>query len=214
MRRGTLSQSQTMWPLVFIVVFGSAFAPSDSFGQEAPVPIYVSKPTGLVHFVELRIEDQVGGNCWTNADAVVQSARLTLEQSGIGVFVEPLVGHPLHAPLLRISGVGTRTKSGLCYGDIVVEVQSGVAATYGQNGEFIILTDALTYSDRVVAIGIDNLNESFSETVESSVNEFAANVLADRRDASVIRVLDAMPYVDEPPLTWNEFEQQRKADTP
>ncbi|MBA2492750.1 MAG: hypothetical protein H0V34_14000 [Gammaproteobacteria bacterium] len=200
-----------MWPLTLIVIVGSAFATSRSFGQvEAHAPVYVSKPVGLVHFVELQIDDQVDGNCWTNADAVVQGARLTFEQSGIGVFMEPLVAHPLHAPLVTITGLGGRTKAGVCFGDIAVEVQSNVMATYGQYGEFKIFMDALTYSNRSVAIASDNLNESFSETVASSVNEFAANVLADRRDATVSRLLDTVPYVDEPPSTWKEW----KADTP
>jgi hypothetical protein len=70
---------------------------------------------------------------------------------------------------------------------------------YGEKGKFAIWTQANTFHDWTVAYGPLNLDEMFMKKVEQSINEFAANVLAARRNAAIKTLLRTLPWIVNPP---------------
>ena len=72
----------------FFVALGSLVVHADD--QSMNSIIEVEESLGLIRSVYLVVDDQVDDKCWTNSDQIKQKTRLTLEQSGIRVYEEPL----------------------------------------------------------------------------------------------------------------------------
>ena len=65
-------------------------APITSIAQNNQDFLFGEDALGLIHNVHLSVNDRVTGGCWTNIESIKQKTRLTLEQSGISVYLEPL----------------------------------------------------------------------------------------------------------------------------
>lgn len=154
------------------------FLPSFVLAQAPPNYLFGVKALGLVHNAAIEVVDNVTDNCWTNAEAIKQKARLTLEQSGINVYLEPLSESFPYAASIYISAYGERSPASICYGVISVSV-SDTASRY--IGDTPLPSRIIYFEDESVAMGSD-LNSQFSESAENSINTLAGTILSGRRN--------------------------------
>lgn len=161
-------------------------AASNAYAQDFTEYLYGEEALGLVHNASIEVIDNVTGNCWTNSNAIKQKARLTLEQSGIAAYLEPLAESFPYAASVYISAFGKRSPGSLCYGAIEVSI-SDTASRY--LGDTPLPSGVVYFEDRSVAIGPD-LNEPFSEAVEASIDTLAGTILSNRRGELVEALID------------------------
>lgn len=184
---------------------------SPALAQPANELIFSKEALGLVHNASIEVVDEVKGGCWTNAEAIKQKARLTLEQSGISVYLEPLADRFPHVAAIYITGFGERSTSSLCFGSVQVTV-SDTAARFIDDSALI--ATAVYYEDTSVAIGPD-LNRQFAEAVEQSINTLAANILSGRRDPAVEQLLEQhSEALASKPETYAEMWDRLGIDPP
>ncbi|QNI03060.1 hypothetical protein HXW73_09015 [Halomonas sp. SH5A2] len=160
--------------------------PSFAFAQTSPKYLFPDDALGLVHNAYIEVIDDVTGGCWTNSNSIKQKARLTLEQSGISVYDEPLATRfPISANVL-ITAHGKRSSSSTCFGTIEVKVADTASRFLG---DIALVGDVHYFESGYIAIG-PSLNNQFLEAAESSVNELAADILSGRRNETVEALID------------------------
>lgn len=193
------------------IALAALIFPSCVLAQDPPEFLFSDKALGLVHNAYIEVRDDVTGGCWTNSEAIKQKARLTLEQSGISVYEEPLAtSFPVSADIY-ISAYGQRSASSVCYGSIEVTV-ADTASRY--LGEVALVGDVSYFKSAYVAFGA-NLNNPFSEAAESSINELAADILSGRRDETVMTLIEEYGVtLAEKPETYSEMWERLGIDPP
>lgn len=165
-------------------IAGISFA-SHAISQDDLNYIFSEESLGLVHSASITINDGVTDGCWTNADAILQKSRLTLEQSGISVYLEPLATSYPQSAAIYIEAFGNRS-SGNCIGFIEVGI-SDIASRY--LGETQLIGEISYFRKQNIAFG-RSLNPHFAIAVENSINELAAQILSNRRSDTVSRLID------------------------
>ncbi|MDZ7810959.1 MAG: hypothetical protein U5L11_13930 [Arhodomonas sp.] len=163
--------------------------------------IHRHESLGLIENVQLYVNDEVTGNSRTNAAAVKQK-RLTLEQSGIRVYEEPLVMIAPFTTRMILSGLGMRTNEGFCIGTFGVQVQRRMRMEYeGAKEPVAIVGMATLYERRMIAVSGDSLNGQFASHGDEAVTELAADILSSRRVDSVKRFREEHAVsIEEEPL--------------
>lgn len=181
------------------------------FAQDVPGMLWGSESLGLVHNASIEIFDDVSGGCWTNAEAIKQKARLTLEQSGISAYLEPLATRYPYAAAVHIDAFGQRASDSRCFGAIEVGVTDTAARTIG---ETYLVGDLYYFQERATAIG-SSLNDQFATHAEESINKLAAEILSNRRNETVAALiaeheeaLSARPETSEEMMNRLGLDQQ------
>lgn len=172
--------------------------------------IIVKHSPGLIRNVHLQIEDQVSDKCWTNSNQIKQKARLTLEQSGIHVYDEPLFIITPFSINLVITGLGERSDRGTCYGNIAVQAYRKIFTDFleAKIGYFAVI-----FYQNSVALNSDNLNESFLNASDTFVSQLASDIIASRREPVVKKVLGKMSDEKTKPLTMRRYFEILKSAT-
>ena len=142
---------------------------------------------GLIRNVYLHIDDQVSDKCWTNVSQIKQKARLTLEQSGISVYEEPLFIIQPFSMNLVITGLGLRAGDGSCFGNIEVKAFKEVFTDFGE--EVLIKYIGVNFQQNSIAMSGNNLNKSFLNSVDTYISKFSSDVISNRRHATVKKIL-------------------------
>ncbi|WP_288367473.1 hypothetical protein [uncultured Marinobacter sp.] len=156
-------------------------APITSIAQNNQDFLFGEDALGLIHNVHLSVNDRVTGGCWTNIESIKQKTRLTLEQSGISVYLEPLsTTFPLAANI-SIEAFGDRTSYSTCYGSLSISVVSSANRNFRG---VTLIAEGRYFHRNYVAIG-NSLNEQFSEASETAINELSATIISKRRNELV-----------------------------
>ena len=155
------------------------------FSQNDLNYIFGGDSLGLVHNASIAVYDDVSGGCWTNAEAIKQKARLTLEQSGISVYLEPLSTRYPAAAAIYIEAFGERAADSTCYGSIEVGVSDTASRMIGDTH---LMGEINYFRETSAAIGY-TLNEQFSRAVEENINKLAAEILSTRRNEKVESII-------------------------
>jgi len=182
----------------FFVALGSLVVHADD--QSMNSIIEVEESLGLIRSVYLVVDDQVDDKCWTNSDQIKQKTRLTLEQSGIRVYEEPLFIISPFSSNIVISGLGQRTESGICFGNIEVNSYREIFTDFSNTS---IKYYGSNFSRSSVAISSRNLDVSFLSSVDTFISQFSSDVFAGRRNEQVGKVLKKSG--DTTPVTMSEF---------
>ncbi len=193
--------SATLFVLLALAPFGT-YAED---GQTNSKFVEVKESLGLIRNVYLAIDDQVEGNCWTNIDQVKQKARLTLEQSGISVYDEPLLIISPFSTNIVITGLGLRSDSGTCFGNIRVENYREMFTDFG---DVTIKYFGSNFGRSSVALSSSSLNSSFLSAVDTFISQFSSGVIAGRRNSYVSQILENKK--DSKPVTMREFVEMLK----
>ncbi|MCL7941232.1 hypothetical protein M8009_13140 [Halomonas sp. ATCH28] len=189
-----------------------------------PIAVFLSNPAyaqinllnsneslGLIHSASIEVFDDVTGGCWTNAEAIKQKARLTLEQSGVSVYLEELSENYPYSASIYIEAFGKRSESSVCFGSIEVAIGDTSSRSIG---ETYLLGSIYFYRDRSVAMG-RSLNEPFSKSVEESINKLAAEIISKRRNEDVKQLIDQHEEeLKAEPETRDEWEERMNIDLP
>ena len=163
---------------------------------------------GLIKNVHLVINDQVEGMCWTNINQVKQNARLTLEQSGISVYDEPLmIISPLSTNLI-IAGHGRRSYDNGCYGNIELSSYRIVDIAFGN---ISVERIGINFKRSMIVSSEKNLNDLFVSSVDTLVSMFCSDVIAGRRNPIVSEILKNTKNIT--PTTKREFGKMVKEVT-
>lgn len=177
-----------------------------SLSQEATIPrvTLFDESLGLLHNVSLSVNDNITGGCWTNAEAIKQKTRLTLEQSGISVHLQPMASRYPYNGDLQISAFGGRSAAGRCLGHIeiaIVDIGIRTMANADLVGEIVY------FSDSAIAAGED-LNDQFASHVEKATNELAATILSSRRHEKVAPLLELHEkQLKAQLMTWDDYNR-------
>lgn len=142
---------------------------------------------GLIERVKLVVNDNVSGGCWTNANSVKQKIRLTLEQSGIGV--ESDVGILFEPKNARVTvTVSGKRVQGTCYSAYDFKVMRFAEERLGI---VRIAVPADLFSRNGAASG-ENVNAQVLSSMTEFANEFAADVLKERRNPTTQKALEEL----------------------
>jgi len=165
---------------------------------------------GLINAVELRIDDQVSNQCWTNSTAVQARISAELERTNIAVFTEPLAFSLPSSPILQIQLIGFRVGERQCIGYMKTSVftfspnQMGslgyTGKVYMVDGQHFLWTKAALYSDA------GTLNNVVMQGVQEHVDALVSSILKARRDEAVIDYRNNFP--DSAPMTLKEMKQK------
>jgi hypothetical protein len=162
--------------------------------------------------VNIEIDDQFDGNCWTNKEVIKSRMRLTFEQSNISVFDEAHFVATAHFPTIVITGLGTRNKAGTCLGAGKVSAQIDAAENFGSDtiGHFSVQYRRTVMHELTgVFTNGQNLDAEMSEVAEKFAADFAANVIAGRRSTKVKALNKVLPGLSEH-RSYAEFERSLK----
>ncbi len=176
--------------IVLVIGIILLFNCSSLAAEESSKLIGPIESRGLIRFVDIVIDDQVVSGCWTNGQQIKQKARLTLEQSGVAVSIEPLaLVSPFEARLF-IRAMGGRTESGLCSGALMVDVVGEGFVNWGSKvRSYDIASQRRLYNRCSAMVGPDNLNTMILRSADTAVTEFSADVIKYRRSKAVKELL-------------------------
>ena len=183
---------------VFAVLVSTAAYAEDN--QSSGKYVEVKESLGLIRNVYLVIDDQVEGKCWTNLEQVKQKARLTLEQSGISVYDEPLFIISPFSTNIVIAGLGLRSDAGICFGSIEVRSFREIFTDFG---DVSIKYSGINFSRGSAALSGGNLNSSFLSSVDTFISQLSSDVFAGRRNPHVSEILKKRK--NSKPVTMREF---------
>ena len=163
---------------------------------------------GVVRSVELVIDDQIDGECWTNTTAIGARVRAELEKFGIAVYQEPLALRTVFSPLLQISGLGYRTGSGVCVTSASMEVLYWGTTRIGDLGytgrAFKLENPVLLWSATSVFSNSTRVDDQFLSQAQEWVDTLVGDIASARRSDGVRAVLETWPNVKT--MTAAEFE--------
>lgn len=195
-----MSASSKISIALFTLVALCSFTAQAEDKQPTRKFIEVKESLGLIRNAYLVIDDQVEGKCWTNADQVKQKARLTLEQSGISVYDEPLFIISPFSTNIVITGLGLRSDAGTCFGNIEV---SSFREVFTDFGDVSIKYSGSNFSRNSVALSSGNLNSSFLAAVDTFISQLSSDMFAGRRNQHVNAILEKQK--NSKPVTMREF---------
>lgn len=164
---------------------------------------------GVVRSIELALDDQVDGECWTNVTAVAARVRSELEQFGIAVYQERLAFRSAFAPLLQITGLGYRTSGGLCVVSASIEVfywgntRLGDLTYNGRSFEFE--NPILLWGTNSVFSSGSNVDDQMLSQAQEWVDTLIADIAKARRTDGVRSVLETWP--NPKAMTVEEFNE-------
>lgn len=164
---------------------------------------------GVVRSVELQIDDQVEGECWTNSSAIAARVRAELEKFGIAVYQEPLALRTVFAPLLQINGLGYRTGSGVCVASTSMEIVYWGTTRPGDLGytgrAFEFENPVLLWSANSVFSNSGRVDDQLMKQAQEWVDTLIGDIAKARRSDGVQAVLTTWPNAEA--MTVVEFEE-------
>jgi hypothetical protein len=167
---------------------------------------------GVVRSVELVIDDQVDGGCWTNSSAIAARVRAELEKFGIAVYQEPLALRTVFAPVLQISGLGYRSGSAGCVTSATMEVVYWGTTTLGDLGytgrAFDFENPVLLWSANSVFSNPARVDDQLLKQAQEWVDTLIGDIAKARRTEEVQSVLSTWPSAKA--LTATQFEELLK----
>lgn len=185
---------------------------SDYFADKSKATTYISHrdSMGLIRSVELIVEDDVDGGCWTSATASKAKIRVELERSGIAVFDEPLAFHTPTAPTMTLSVLGMRTggANGICAGSAILETEFVAGEELGSlsvvGRVFVVSSPARGWRRQTIYTSGSTLDDQIADFVAESLDQFVADVLSARRSDSIKLFESLWPRSD--PMTEAELD--------
>ncbi len=198
------ARSMVSTALLIFIALASFYAHAED-RQPSSKFVEVKETLGLIRNVYLVIDDQVEGKCWTNIEQVKQKARLTLEQSGISVYDEPLFIISPFSTNIVITGLGLRTDSGTCFGSISVRNYREIFTDFG---DVTIKYSGSNFYRSSVSLSGSNLNSSFLTAVDTFIAQFSSDVISGRRNPHVSEILKKQET--SKPVTMREYVEMFK----
>jgi len=187
------------------------FVGSCAFAQEAqPTRVPYELAPGYVKFVNLDVDDQISGNCWSNTKTVEAKVRLLLEQNELPVLNYLPQFRSRFVPQVTILGLGMRNGNGTCFGHIQFLVQTIYFDKYGGfegKEEFEFTGFGTVFSQASIFSNAGNLNAQISDFVEGAASEFAAEAISSRRNELVSKFNKLYPGFDQKPMSREEFDK-------
>lgn len=167
---------------------------------------------GVVRSVELLVDDQIDGECWTNSSAIAARVRAELEKFGIAVYQEPLALRTVFAPLLQINGLGYRGGNGVCVASASMEVVYWGTTRLGNLGytgrAFEFENPVLLWSANSVFSNSGRVDDQFMRQAQEWVDTLIGDIASARRSEEVKSVLNTWPSAKA--MTAVEFEELLK----
>jgi len=178
---------------IFSFVWGNLCYAQDTNQDQSTDLISGDESLGLIHFIEIHVDDQVSGGCWTNVNQIRKNVRLKLEQSGIETAKKLLWEGPYGATLI-IDVIGYRTeKTNVCVGYLNVSLVNYRAESFGYYGEYEIYRRYLLYQKAGIMTSGDNLNTMIKKDVDGYVSELAAKIIRNRGNEPIKKILKSYP---------------------
>lgn len=164
---------------------------------------------GVVRSVELLIDDQVEGGCWTNASAIAARVRAELEKYGIAVYQEPLALRTVFAPILQINGLGYRAGGEVCVVSASMEVVYWGTTRLGDLGytgrAFEFENPVLLWSQNSVFSNRSRVDDQLMKQAQEWVDTLIGDIAKARRSEEVEAVLSTWPSAKA--MTAAQFEE-------
>ncbi|MFP9137912.1 hypothetical protein ACLI1C_12105 [Devosia sp. XGJD_8] len=162
--------------------------------------------------MELLIDDQVEGGCWTNASAIAARVRAELEKFGIAVYQEPLALRTVFAPLLQINGLGYRAGGEVCVVSASMEVVYWGTTRLGDLGytgrAFEFENPVLLWSQNSVFSNSIRVDDQLMNQAQEWVDTLIGDIAKARRSEEVEAVLSTWPSAKA--MTAAQFEELLK----
>ena len=182
-----------------------------AFSQETlPTRVPYELAPGYVKYVNLDIDDQISGNCWSNTKTVEAKVRLLFEQNELPVLNYRPQFRSRFVPQVTILGLGMRNGNGTCFGHIQFLVQTIYFDKYGGfegKEEFEFTGVGIVFSQASIFSNSDNLNSQISDFVEGAASEFAASAISSRRNELVLKFDNIYPGFNQKPMSREEFDK-------
>lgn len=184
---------------------------AQSSAQEDAFPTYLpwGSVAGLTQNIKLHLNDDVDGNCWTNASSIRSSAFLMFEQNDIFVpdYEPAFIG--FNTPQATISAFGFRTGNGLCAVTATFTVQyrsSEVLGGADGKERFSFPTTVNVFENAAIFTNSSNVNEQLTDFFQGQVSEFIARSISSRRNDDFSRYFELYPPSDERPMSIEEWD--------
>lgn len=172
------------------------------------VPVYPTETVGLIRAVELIIDDQVDGGCWTNLSAVRARLRAELERSNVAVFTEPLASYNVLSPQVSFSVLGYRVNANLCVGHanmrVAYRAHTELGSVTNTGTVFEFLAQAVIW-ERNSILSSTSLNDQLLGFSSEWVDELVGDIAASRRTANVLAFQEV--WHGELPQTKAQFDE-------
>ena len=181
---------------MFVLVCSATSKASD----DPRLNLLPARSIGLIQSLELVIDDQIDGGCWTNANEIRQKSRSILENVGIAVYLEPILDIPPFIQELRISGLGMRVPDSDCFAHLEVKI---TALDRKVDGAITFLNTIENHSNAIVLVNSNSLDSQVLEFVETTISSFTADFLAARKDEIIKSLNEFKGKV--PVKEWSEF---------
>ena len=164
---------------------------------------------GLVRNIKLRVDDEVSGNCWTNADTVKSNLKLKVVQNEFALVDYDPAFYTVSTVIMSVSILGYRTDSGVCAVSVAFDVRTPISQREGNRefGEFNFRYVGSLFSQRWVVTNPVNVNEQVRDMVDGASSEFLAKVLTARTNKNVVSYFENYPASGAPPLTKQEWDE-------
>ncbi|WEJ31627.1 hypothetical protein [Devosia sp. SD17-2] len=163
---------------------------------------------GVVGSVELIVDDQIEGKCWTNTSAISAKIRVELEKFGISVYTEKLATNTVFSPVLHIGGLGYRMGNGVCTGQARFELyyfgNTRMGSLEYTGGHFEFRSPVEIWEASAIFTNSDRLDQQILDKVQEWTDSLIADISKARRTEGVKAVLAAWPEYN--PLTQAEFD--------
>lgn len=154
-------------------------------------PIFSSDAIGLVDRIEVKTENAVEGDCWTNTAAVHDSVAQILRASDIVVRDGDSVNQPNRATLL-LEAVGVRGKTSQCYGSF----RASVYRWHHLEIDKFLLPSKIVYLGTMSVVSSPNtLNGLIAKYAEDFARDLTHRMLKARHEPAV-KAARALLYFD------------------
>lgn len=178
--------------------------------------IFISRETalGLIRHSTIQLIDEVEGNCWTNASTVKAKVQLLFEQSDIVVSKEDLAFFDGISVKTRVHAFGGR-RGETCIVGANISAVASVSHVWGRTTDtsYYVGYTANIFERYAIYMSTRNVNEQLSGFFEGAVAQFAAQVIAGRRDQKVKALFEEFPNLLKDPMTekhWRDLIAEHK----
>lgn len=173
------------------------------------VKVKNSIAVGLINAVELKIDDQVVDQCWTNVAAVKARISAELERSNIAVYNEALIFNLPNAPILEFKIIGFRVGTHQCVGNITTSVHNFSTIQVGSLGYtknvYMIEGKHVMWTRSALHSANDTLDTVAMSSAQESIDNLISNIFASRREDAVNDFRVNFPQ--DKPMTISEIRQ-------
>lgn len=183
---------------------------ADYLADVSAARVYISGVdlVGLATSVELIIDDQVDGACWTNSTAVAARIRAELEKFGIAVYQEELAFNTAAAPVLRIMGLGYRLPNDVCFASVEMTVEYWSTSDLGSLAYTSTIYSMQSWSrlwaSQTIFTSVKNIDQQLIAQVQEWVDTYIADVSKARRIPAVHAAYQLWGETD--PMTQKKFD--------